>query len=303
MKDHQTAQRAHLALDTLELLALGGKLVDPGEEEKRKSLLKLLSKVSHLNPGLFKDLIRKHREVLKQVLKLSAAEAAVFQHAARLTRYTRRQLSSGFIKVWGFNPFPSFEETDAFEAEVTKSFGAASLDRGRMPLYKSSKSKHTTMCYYARIRNLPEYLAEEVMEALAEEHQDPDSMRNLLHERYHGRLRLTFGGDKGGGTTKITIALGGGREPLLLGIFYGPDVQKNLELFLEDWTVQLRHLWQDGLVIRDPDTNEVRTMAVDLLVNGDMAFLSELLGHSGAAAVYPVLQRLIARKHLQEAHR
>lgn len=292
-----------MALDILEFLALGSKLVEPGEGEKRKSLLSLLAMMSKLNAGLFKDVIKKHKGVLKQVLKLSPDEAAVFQHGARLTRYTRRLLTTGFGKVWGFSPFPCEKESDVFEKEVTKNFGTASLDRGKMPLYKGSKDKHTTMCYYARRRNLPDYLAQEVMDALAEVHTDPDSMKNLRHEKYEGRLRLTFGGDKGGGSTKITMALGGCREPLLLGIFYGPDIQKNLELFLGDWTVQLRQLWQDGLMIRDPETGEVRTMPVDLLTNGDMLFLSELLGHSGASAVYPVLQRLIARRHLQEAHR
>jgi hypothetical protein len=42
---------------------------------------------------------------------------------------------------------------------------------------------------------------------------------------------------------------------------------------------------------------------VDLLLNGDMQFQCEVLGHSGSASKKPSLYREIDREHLQKCHR
>ena len=287
----------------LQLLAVGTRLTHPAEEEKRINLLALLAKISDTSHGLFKELVMKHKKILVQVLKLTPAEAAVFQHAARLTRYTRRKLATGFIKVWGFNPLPSEKVSAAFEAEVSKSFTSSSLDRGKMLLIKKGKDSTPSNCYYARVLDLPTFIGHEVEDALREVHEDPDSMRNLRCPRYNGRLRITFGGDKGGETTKITASLGGGREPFVLGMFHGPDNARNLELFMGNWTVQLRKLHRDGITIQDPLTGEELHFPVDILTNGDMSFIGELLGHSGSSAFLPSLYRMVTRHHLQKDHR
>ena len=282
---------------------MGPKLLEAGEHDTRGELIKLMALVAKQNHSLFSSLLKTHVKDFAQVLKLSPAEATEFQHSAHLTTYQRRQISRFFNNKWGFTPLPSETEQAQFEQEVTESFNVGELDRGKMSLFKRAGDLAPSPCYYARIKNLPAYIGQEVREALEEEFEDPAVIQNLRSPMYQGRLRLTIGGDKGGQSTKVTAMLGGGREPLVLGLFYGADNGQNLQIFFGEWTLQLRQLSSEGLSWRDPSTGQVCTMAVDILVNGDMAFEYEVCGHSGAAARKPMLYRHVLRMHLQKDHR
>ena len=208
-----------------------------------------------------------------------------------------------FINKWGFTPLPSESEQAHFEEEVTKSFKVGELERGNMSIFKRAGDPAPSPCYYARMKNLPAFITQVVREALEEEFEDPDVIQNLRSPQYEGRLRLTMGGDKGGQSTKVTAMLGGGREPLVLGLFYGADNGHNLHVFFGDWILQLRQLASEGLPRRDPTTGQVCRMSVDILVNGNMSFEYEVCGHSGAAARKPMLYRYVLRSHLQKGHR
>ena len=285
------------------MFAMGSKLLEPGSHDTRAELIKLMGHIARQNHTLFSDLLKTHVKDFASILKLSPAEATEFQHSAHLTLYQRRQISRFFQNKWGFTPLPSESEQAEFEREVTESFRVGELERGKMSLFKRAGDLAPSACYYARIKNLPAYITQETREALEEEFEDPDVIQNLRSPHYKGRLRLTMGGDKGGRTTKVTAMLGGGREPLVLGLFYGADISQNLHIFFGDWISQLRQLASKGLSWRDPTTGQVCTMAVDILINGDMAFEYEVCGHSGAAARKPMLYRLVLRTHLQKGHR
>ena len=150
--------------------------------------------------------------------------------------------------------------------------------------------------------NIPEYLEGEVKKAMGEQFKDPNCIANLLSPRYEGWLRVTVGGDKGGLTTKITAILGGAMETLVLGMYYGTDCTANLLRFFGDWTRQLRELVSCGLGVRLED-GTAKHFPVELMLNGDMQFQSEVLGHSGSASKKPSLYREIDREHLQKCHR
>ena len=127
-------------------------------------------------------------------------------------------------------------------------------------------------------------------------------IKNHTATLYKGKLWVTVGGDKGGQTTKITIILGGAREPLCVGLFYGTDCSANLLRFFGDWTSQLRDLVSHGLSVRLEDGSALHFPVV-LFLNGDMMFQSEIMGHSGSSSKFPSLYRLIDRQHLQNCHR
>ena len=288
----------------LELLGMGGRLTQAGEEGTRAQLLHLLAALSHSNKSLFTDLLKTHKSVLKGILSLDPVQAAAFQHSAHLSLYQRRQLTRMFIQFWGFTPLPSEKALKEFEAEVSSSFTTGQLEYGQLLLHKSgSKDDTAKPTYYARVKSLPKYLSAEVQKALADHLEDPDTPKNLRHKNYGGYLRIIIGGDKGGDSTKITAVLGGGREPLVLGMFAATDSSENLSIFFADWKVQLRKMVREGLEVRDPDTKANVTMPVELLVNGDMAFVGELMGHSGSSARQSSLYRHVLRSHLQQGHR
>ena len=287
----------------LDLFSMGAKLLEPGEQDSRGELIQLMANVSRHNKNLFKDLIKSHVKDFASVLKLSPAEATEFQHAAHLTLYQMRMISRFFNNKWDWTPIAPESERTRFEDEVTASFRTGELERGKMSLFKRAGDLAPSPCYFARIKNIPAYVTQEVREALEEEFEDPDVIQNLKSPHYQGRLRLTVGGDKGGKSTKVTAMLGGGREPLVLGLFYGADNSQNLHIFFGDWVQQLREIATTGLSWRDGTTGALCHMPVDLLVNGDMAFEYEVCGHSGAAARKPSLYRLVLRTHLQGGHR
>ena len=57
-----------------------------------------------------------------------------------------------------------------------------------------------------------------------------------------------------------------------------------------------------GLRVRLED-GTAKHFPVELMLNGDMQFQSEVLGHSGSASKKPSLYREIDREHLQKCHR
>ena len=303
VKRVQKTARAQKASELLSLLATGPSLLEPGEEEARKNLLELLSLISHANKTLFKEVLQTHSSVIKDVLQLSTEQASAFVHSLHLTLHQQRVMSTMFLKLWGFNPFPAEKKRAQFEAKVTESFRTSELERGRMELYRSIKDDTTKPCYFARVRHLPSYLSQELTDALCDKFEDPDVVQNLRHANYGGKLRLIFGGDKGGTTTKLCVVLGGGRDPIVLGMYAGADSHQNLKIFFGDWVVQIRELQRKGLWYMDPLSNMRCHIEVKILISGDMAWEFEVCGHSGAASTNPSLYRKISRDHLQTGHR
>lgn len=298
------SERAATALRLLELMAVGTALLEPSEEEKRSELLLLMATMSHQNKTLFKKLLKTNKPLLREVLALSPEEASTFQHSLHLTTSQRRKMATVFTKVWDFNPLPSEQSQASWEDEVNENLSDKELEHGKMPLYHSSKDDAPRMAYYARVRSLTAYLAKEISSALEEDWtKDPDNMRNLRCERYGGEIWVRMGGDKGGGSTKITASLGGGREALVLAIFQGAEISSNLITICKNYIPEMHQLRKDGLEVLDPLTGQLIHMPVKLLLFGDMAFESEACGHSGSAAVWPSLYRMISRAHLQKAHR
>ena len=290
----------------LELLATGTKLVEPTQEEKTAELLLLLEKVAKKNGQLFKTLFSKDkecREAIKSVLMMSQAQAINFQYSLHLSLNQRRLVSTLFRDMWGFSPIPPDKNLAAFEAACSEHFTTDNLERGQMLLLKSQGDSVQRKCYFARVRNVPSYLRKEVEAALGEVFDDPVCIQNLASEKYEGRLRLTVGGDKGGDCTKITIMLGGGREPLVIGMFMAADIHANMLTFFDQILVQLRNIKLHGMVVRHHTTGLPAHMECDILINGDMGFISEAVGHSGGGGMKPSYYRLVSRDHLQWGHR
>ena len=307
LKKDQKMVRVQMAVEALELLACGT-VRHASEEEKRGELLLLLAEISDKNRTLFKHLLKTHKSVIRDVIKLSPEQACAFLHSARFSLSVSRKLTSMFINLLGFTIFPSEKERAEFEASVSATFTDAALETGQMSLYKSPKDKAPRLCSYARVRSIKDYLRQEVEAALDEEWEDKDDIRNLFGPKYEGRLRVMVCGDKGGDSTKIAIMLGGGQEPLVIGLFQAGDIHHNLQVFLGDWILQLRDLAVTGLEIRKPPSpvdleGSFVTLPVDLLLGGDMAFVGEACGHSGSSAKYPSLYRYVTREHLQTCHR
>ena len=300
--------RVKMFLEVAKLVACGPKLlVTAGREgnnaeKKREELLELLAALSNTDRTLYKDLLRSHRSVIADVMRLSPEKASSLQHSLRMTIGMRRKLSTACIKLFGFTFLPGEKKQWEFERDVCRAFANDKLERGSMMLLKSTKDPAPRPCYYAKITNILEYLESEVKKAMSDEFEDPDCMANILSPKYGGWLWVTVGGDKGGQTTKITAVLGGGREPLVLGMFYGTDCSANLLRFFGDWTRQLRELDSIGLMVR-LENGSASHFPVHLLLNGDMQFQCEVLGHSGSASKLPSLYRKIDRDHLQKCHR
>ena len=304
LSDTGKANRARMLLGVAELLACGPKQARDNmtAEQRREELLDLLCHLSKQNKTLFKELLNTHRAVIAHVMMLTPQKASSLQHSLKLSLSQRRKLSTACLNLFGFTFLPGEKQQQKFEEEVCKAFSNDKLQRGSMLLLKSTKDPAPRSCYYAKIGNLTEFLEGEVRKAAGEEFEDPNIISNILSPRYKGMLRVTIGGDKGGQTTKITIILGGGREPLCIGLYYGTDCSANLLRFFGDWTDQLRELLSSGLHVR-LETGSALHLPIELLLNGDMMFASEILGHSGSASTFPSLYRLIGRKHFQNEHR
>jgi hypothetical protein len=293
-----------MLLGMAELLACGPKqgMDSMTAERRREELLDILCHLSKMNKTIFKELLNTHTEVIAHVMKLTPKKASSLQHSLKMTLSMRRKLSTACLSLFGLTVLPGEQQQQKFEEEVCQAFSADKLQRGTMMLLKSTKDPAPSRCYYAKIDNLPEYLEGEVRKAAGEVFEDPDSMANILSPKYKGKLWVTVGGDKGGQTTKITIILGGAREPLCVGLFYGTDCSANLLRFFGDWTSQLRDLVSHGLSVRLEDGSALHFPVV-LFLNGDMMFQSEIMGHSGSSSKFPSLYRLIDRQHLQNCHR
>jgi hypothetical protein len=288
----------------LELIACGPRhlTADIPLEKRREEVCQLLALVSAQNKTLFKFLLRTHKEVIKDIMMLSPEKASSLQHSLKMTVSTRRKLTSSSINLWGFTFLPGEKEQKAFEDEVCRNFTTEKVERGTMLLQKTTKDPTPRYVNYARVISLKDFLEDEIKEAMAETFDDPDCIANLLSVKYDGRIRLVVGGDKGGSSTKLTVILGGGREPIVIGIFMATDSGPNLLRFFREWTVQLRDLSQDGIYLR-LEGSVARHYMVDLLMNGDMLFQAASMGHAGSSATYFSIYRLCNRDHVQNDHR
>ena len=82
--------RVQTFLEVGELLAYGPKLMvtagreGANAERKREELLNLLSQLSKANRTLFKDLLKTHRSVISDAMRLTPEKASSLQHSLKM---------------------------------------------------------------------------------------------------------------------------------------------------------------------------------------------------------------------------
>jgi hypothetical protein len=147
---------------------------------------------------------------------------------------------------------------------------------------------------------------------------EASSLANLDHPAYGGCLRVVFGGDKGGGIMRWVVEVGGAGTHLV-GMCMALDSHPNMERWLtagDNWMEQTRYLsmslqshhglirlmLRDGIVLEDEETGEPKIYKIEIKLMGDKAFQSEMFGHQGSAATFPILFDLTPSSHLRRAH-
>ena len=117
------ANRGRMALELLEQLACGSKLMAEGApaERRREEVISLLAVVSQQNRTLFKGLLRTHAKVIGDVMRLSPEKAAALQYSLKMTISMRRRFNSTCLNLWGFTFLPTEREQKRFDSEVTRS--------------------------------------------------------------------------------------------------------------------------------------------------------------------------------------
>ena len=155
--------------------------------------------------------------------------------------------------------------------------------------------------------NLSSLVMELVREVRRGEYE-AGSLQDLDAPLYRGMLRIVFGGDKGGKVTRFGLEVGG-TGVHLVGAFGALDSHENMERFFcakSSWTEQMRDLQLHGLTVvsgNQEEEEEERMVEVQLVLIGDKAFISEVLGLQGSAATFPITWDLTPSTHLRKAHK
>ena len=84
-------------------------------------------------------------------------------------------------------------------------------------------------------------------------------------------------------------------------MFEAADSPSNLLTFQSQYIEQIRNLVAFGIDVSGEDEPS-KVLEVDVFVNGDKAYLSDQLGHSGAASSFPSIYRLVSSSHLRKVH-
>ena len=197
------------------------------------------------------------------------------------------------------------------------------LNVGKLAMFKNSLSTTANLCAYVKVDDLLMFLTDLVKQVRNLRYIISKSQQNILFsfqvlnqevtpgslgdpscELYSGELWVMWGGDTGGGTTKLLMeVLAAG--PHMCGMYSATDVHVNLETFMRsgrDWVSQLEALVRCGLEVEDKGSGEKVIMKVQLFLCGDMLFQCEVCGHQGCASTHPCLKCEVSSQHLRKGH-
>ena len=289
-------RKAGMVVEAMELLA-GGE----GAATKANTKL-LLGNVLQLFPELLEELVSANPQLLKQMLTLTPTEAVRFTLGAGLCLNQTRKIASMLERLRGIRLFGAEAKRRQQLVSATSLVTTDKLHTMKLMVKQTGRSKFASLCAAVKVADLPGLLKELVAEVRQSEFQ-AGSLQDLDAPQYQGLLRVNFGGDKGGKVFRFGVEVGGAGLHLV-GALGAHDSHENIERFLaakSDWSEQLRDLVRHGLVVADREGVE-RRMEVQLVLFGDKAFISEVLGLQGSAATYPIVWDLTSSKHLRMAH-
>ena len=217
-------ERALVARDIISLIS-GSYNLAPGEASQNDEII--FAYLVRQNPELFKNLLKSNKEVLSAVMKLGPGETAKFMHSSNISYATKRKMSTMFGKIFNFNVFSSEKKQREFENEKKVLVERNKMEHGNLLLYKTATAEYTTLCAFVRVSDLASFVSELYEKAMLEDILDPNSMKNLQHLLYKGKLWVVIGGDKGSKTMKFVCQVGG-HDPHIFGIFEASDTPSNL---------------------------------------------------------------------------
>ena len=84
-------------------------------------------------------------------------------------------------------------------------------------------------------------------------------------------------------------------------MFEATDTPENLLSFQSPYIEQIRKLVAYGIEVSGEDEAS-KVLEVEVFANGDKAYLSDQVGHGGAASSFPSIYRLVTSRHLRKAH-
>ena len=289
--------RALAAKDLISLIS-GSCSLPPVEAAKNDEVI--FAYLVRQNPDLFRNLLKSNTEVLSIVMKMGPGETARFMHSANISYSAKRKMSTMFGKIFNFNVFSSEKKQRAFENEKKGLVERSKLEHGTLLMKKTATAEHTTLCSFVRVSDLASFVSELYALALLEDIFDPTSMKNLQHPLYQGKLWVVIGGDKGAQTMKFVVGVGG-HDPHIFGMFEAADTPANLLCFQSSYIEQIRKLVAFGIDVSLEDEPS-KVLEVEVFANGDKAYLSDQIGHAGAAASFPSIYRLVPSSHLRKSH-
>ena len=213
---------------------------------------------------------------------MGPGQTAKFMHSSNISYSAKRKMSTMFSKIFNFNVFSSEKKQRAFEKDHKMVVERSKLEHGTMLLYRTASAEHSTLCSYVRISNLSNFISELYAMAQVEDIPNPDSLKNLQHHLFQGKLWVVLGGDKGAQTMKFVMGLGG-HDPHIFAMFEAADTPRNLLCFQSSYIEEVRNLLSFGIEIAEEDKIS-KVLEVEVIANGDKAYLSDQIGHAGGAS-------------------
>ena len=168
-----------------------------------------------------------------------------------------------------------------------------------MLLFKTASAEWSTLCAFVRSTNLSQFFKDIWKKTLEHQTQD-DSMQNMNHPFYKGKLWVVIKGDKGGFLMKYAGQFSV-FEPSIFGMFEAADTVKNRTIFQQSFREQLRIMQIFGLEVESSD-GQKEVKPIELFLGGDKAFLYDQNGMQGASSLFPSSYSLVTLKHLKTAH-
>lgn len=186
-------KRAHLLVEVVALIS-GDRFVD--KENGSDNLKLMMTQIVKLFPWLAEEIVSSNPNILKKVMTLEPEEANKFMLGAGLTWNNMRKMSNMLQKLRGCRLFCSEQRRRIAMNDHTRLLATDKLLVLKLSLYKTSKSKFPTLQPAVKIANLPYFICDLVREAKSND-VEPGSLQDIYAPEYGGRLRVTFGCDKG----------------------------------------------------------------------------------------------------------
>ena len=184
--------RAHAAKDIISLIS-GSYNLPPAEAARNNKII--FEYLFKQNPDLFRKLLKTNTKVLSIVMKMGPGETAKFMHSSHISYNTKRKMSTMFGKIFNFKVFSSEKKQRDFESDQKVLVERAKLDHGNLLMHKTARSEYTTLCSFVRVSDLNCFISELYTKAQLEEVTDSNSMKNLEHPLYKGKLWVVIGVD------------------------------------------------------------------------------------------------------------